>query len=216
MAKKPRISPRKAPKQQRSLGLVETIITATTRVLAKSGYENATTNRVAEIAGVSIGSLYQYFPNKEALIGAVIDRTVAGNVKKVERELARLGDKPIEEALRLIIRMAFEMYMGNRALFRIMFEQAPRLERVQNIFRARHHVASLLGKLLESYGIRPRNPELTMFVLMNGALGVIQTAVFDYPEGAADADIVDEIVRLVMGYLHELPKVQGTEKSLKR
>ncbi|MBI3556043.1 MAG: TetR/AcrR family transcriptional regulator [Deltaproteobacteria bacterium] len=204
MSKKARISPRKSPKQQRSQGLVETILTATTRILTKGGYETATTNRVAEIAGVSIGSLYQYFPNKEALIGAVIDRTVEGNVRKVERELKKLGDEPIEEALRLIIRMAFEMYMGNRPLFRVMFEQAPRLERVQNIFRARRHIAGLLGALLESYGIHPRNRELTMFVLMNGALGVIQTAVFDFPEGVADQDMIDEIVRLVMGYLKEL------------
>ena len=204
MSKKRPVSPRKSPKQERSQGLVNTIVTAATRVLTKGGYENATTNRVAETAGVSIGSLYQYFPNKEALIGAVIDRIVAANVRRIERELGKLQGQPIEVALRLVIKMAGEIYLGNRPLFRVMFVQAPRLERMQNILRARRHVASLLSTLLEGYGIHPKNRELTMFVLMNSALGVIQTAAFDLPEGIKDDELIEEVVRLAQGYLNEL------------
>jgi AcrR family transcriptional regulator len=66
MPTKPSVNPRKQPKQDRSQATVQAILTATTHILTEDGYDQLTTNRVAERAGVSIGSLYQYFPNKEA------------------------------------------------------------------------------------------------------------------------------------------------------
>ena len=64
----PEISPRKTPRQERSTALVAAILDAAVRVLARDGARRFTTVRVAEEAGVSVGSLYQYFPNKEALL----------------------------------------------------------------------------------------------------------------------------------------------------
>src|SRR6201995_5733791 len=64
----PRISSRKQPKQARSAQLVSDILTAAAQVLARDGAHRFTTARVAEKAGVSVGSLYQYFPNKEAIL----------------------------------------------------------------------------------------------------------------------------------------------------
>lgn len=66
--RKPEISPRKQPKQARSADLVGVILQAAVQVLAKEGAQRFTTTRVAEKAGVSIGSLYQYFPNKAAIL----------------------------------------------------------------------------------------------------------------------------------------------------
>src|SRR6516165_7192502 len=74
MVTKPRTNPRKLASQERSRLTVEALIEATARILTKDGYDRASTNRIAEAAGVSIGSLYQYFPSKEALVAGVIDR----------------------------------------------------------------------------------------------------------------------------------------------
>jgi AcrR family transcriptional regulator len=74
MKKKARIIPRKLPTQDRSKQLVDSLLSATAKILVRLGYEGLTTNRVAEEAGVSVGSLYQYFPNKESLIAALIQR----------------------------------------------------------------------------------------------------------------------------------------------
>src|SRR5258705_13397994 len=71
---KPRTQPRKVAKQARSQGTVEAILRATARILVKEGYDRASTNKIALVAGVSIGSLYQYFPSKEALEPALIER----------------------------------------------------------------------------------------------------------------------------------------------
>ena len=73
MSAKPSAGPRKQPKQERSQATVEAILTATAHILTEDGYDRLTTNRVAERAGVSIGSLYQYFPHKDALIFALAD-----------------------------------------------------------------------------------------------------------------------------------------------
>ena len=68
-----RTRPRKSPSQKRSQLTVAALREATARILVKEGYEAASTNKIAAAAGVSIGSLYQYFPSKEALVAAVID-----------------------------------------------------------------------------------------------------------------------------------------------
>mgnify|MGYP003597153915 FL=1 len=67
-------NPRKEPKQSRARVTVEAILEATAHILTEGGYDALTTNHVAKRAGVSIGSLYQYYPSKEALVGELMDR----------------------------------------------------------------------------------------------------------------------------------------------
>src|ERR1700732_128934 len=100
MAQKLQTSPRKSASQERSRATVDALLEATTRVLIKEGYDRASTNRIAEVAGVSIGSLYQYFPSKEALVAAVIDRHTQ-NISEVTREaMVKAAARPIEAAAR--------------------------------------------------------------------------------------------------------------------
>jgi len=73
------------PQQQRSKALVDTLLEATARILERSGLEETSTNEIARVAGVSVGSLYQYFPSKEALVAALIER-------KVEMDFRELGE----------------------------------------------------------------------------------------------------------------------------
>src|SRR5579859_209108 len=70
----PRTTSRKTPNQERAKVTVDSILEATSRILVRDGVSAASTNRIAKEAGVCIGSLYQYFPSKEALIAALVDR----------------------------------------------------------------------------------------------------------------------------------------------
>src|SRR5689334_8463633 len=91
MAHRPATKPRKLARQDRSKATVEALLGGTARVLVRDGYDRASTNRIAEAAGVNISSLYQYFPSKEALVAALIDR-------HLEEVFAVLGQKIAEAA----------------------------------------------------------------------------------------------------------------------
>lgn len=106
-----RTSPRKSPVQKRSKITVDVILEAAARVLAKEGAEALTTNRIAEVAGVSVGSVYQYFPNKESIVAALVDRSVEGS-RSVIGALPVAGDTPLADLIRervaILVQMALD------------------------------------------------------------------------------------------------------------
>src|SRR3954470_9305494 len=97
-----RTTPRKRPRQARSRATVESVLEATARVLVKRGFDGLTTNLVAEAAGVSIGSLYQYFPNKAALVAALIEKHVEETTSLMLAELTRVAQLPMARAIRSV------------------------------------------------------------------------------------------------------------------
>ena len=99
---------RKAPRQARSQATVETILVAAARVLAKASLAGFNTNRVAEVAGVSVGSLYQYFPNKAALVSALIDREHERLAAALEAAVAESAALSFRERLHALARLAID------------------------------------------------------------------------------------------------------------
>src|SRR5580658_5503276 len=97
MARKPSTAPRKQAQQVRSRNTVAAILEATTYILVRDGYERCTTNKVAQRAGVSIASLYQYFPSKEALVAALIDQHLVEILQLQQDRMLELHDRPIAE-----------------------------------------------------------------------------------------------------------------------
>ncbi|HKE96767.1 MAG TPA: TetR/AcrR family transcriptional regulator [Povalibacter sp.] len=91
------LSPRKKPRQRRSRDTIDTIFEATIHVLLANGFDRTTTIQIADRAGVSIGSLYQYFPNKRALLAAIVRRHVGGVVDTTIAACRSVHGKPIEE-----------------------------------------------------------------------------------------------------------------------
>lgn len=102
----PPILPRKAPRQERSRELVEWILEAATRILAADGLAGLTTNRIAAVAGISVGSLYQYFPNKDAIVVALIERTQLGVAEAVEAVATQVREAPLPAAIAAFVELA--------------------------------------------------------------------------------------------------------------
>src|SRR5262245_55767537 len=100
------LDPRKEPRQERSRQMRDDILTASIRVLQREGPLKFTTLRVAEAAGISVGSLYQYFPNKQALVFAIHSRTVALAWEEVQRILDH-PQWPARQKLRRVARLFF-------------------------------------------------------------------------------------------------------------
>ena len=126
MAARERLTPRKAPAQERSRATVEAILGAAARVLARHGYAAGTTNRIAKRAGVSIGSLYEYFPNKDAILVALVERHLEEGMAAVQEVLDRGPDeRGLRPFLRRFVAAVVELHARNPQLHRVLFEEAP-------------------------------------------------------------------------------------------
>src|SRR5215467_8715998 len=100
MARKLQTNPRKVASQERSRLTVDALLEATARVLRKEGYDRASTNKIAAVAGVGIGSLYQYFPSKEALVAGVVERHAQQLLQVARDSFLTAAAQPLEASLR--------------------------------------------------------------------------------------------------------------------
>src|SRR3954466_10862177 len=112
---------RKTPSQTRALRTVDTLFEAAARVLASEGDAGFTTNRVAERAGFSIGTLYQYFPSKEAIVVAMVRRQRERVMRELDALLqgAACGECSAEEALRVYIRRLIDAFGRGERVHRL-------------------------------------------------------------------------------------------------
>jgi AcrR family transcriptional regulator len=195
--------PRRSPRQQRAHDTVETILEATARVLVKHGYKGASTNRIAEVAGVSIGTLYQYFPSKEALLSALSRRHSERMSKVFQQRFAEARALPLRQAVRLIIQAELEALQVDLPLLRVLFDAVPRFGPPQHIAAVQALVGDLLQQGLSERTdeIRAADAELTSFVLLYAVEGVCQAALRERPELVGQARFLDACTELVLRYV---------------
>jgi AcrR family transcriptional regulator len=201
MLPNPAPEPRKRPKQERSQATVEAILTATAHILTELGYDRFNTNRVAELAGVSIGSLYQYFPNKEALILALAEQHASEMVALAQHHLEALGDCSISEVVSRVIKAAFAAHAVNPRLHHVLHEQVPRSEVMRLVADAR--MEGMLRSFLEKHRdqLKPQNIDLTVFIVRRTIESLTHRAVLDRPELLNDSKLEQEITTLLLSYL---------------
>lgn len=203
MSGRNRASPRKRPRQERAKATVEVILEAAAHVLVSSGYEGTTTKQVAERAGVSIGSLYQYFPSKEALVAMLVERLHQRVLGIVSDKLVPHPITDLEREVRELVRSLVDVYGVNPELQRVLLEQAPRigpLQVVQEIeARVEFLVQGVLSQNLEFE--RPRNLSLVVFIIIRALRSAVWAAVVERPELIGTPELVEELSALVLGYL---------------
>lgn len=206
MARRPLTSPRKEAIQARSRATVDALIEATARILVREGFDRASTNRIAEEAGVSIGSLYQYYPSKEALVAAVIDRHQQELMQVVRNALAEVSALPLEEGVRRLVAVAIDAHRVNPKLHRVLAEQIPRTGRLKNVEAFNRETYALFRSYLESHRVEVRAADLDLaaFVCVTSVEALTHTAVLHRPEVLSDkaaGALVEEATRLVLRYL---------------
>ncbi len=116
----PHLRPRKTPRQIRAELTRQRILTAAAHVFAEHGYAAGTTNRIAERAGVSIGSLYQYFPGKDAILVALVDEHLARETPSLD-EIAAM---PLADGIRAVVHAAVDNHSDDPELLSVMMQQA--------------------------------------------------------------------------------------------
>lgn len=206
MARKPLTNPRKHAAQERSRATVDALIEATARILVREGFEGASTNRIAAQAGVSIGSLYQYFPSKEALVAAVIDRHNRETMQLVRDAMAEVAAQPMEVAVRSLVAVAIEAHRIDPRLHRVLAEQIPRTGRLKNVEAFNRETYALVGTYLEGHRdeLRTLDPGLAAFVCVTSVEALTHAAVLRRPEILSDQGaetLIDEVTRLLVRYL---------------
>lgn len=206
MATKPLTIPRKRASQERSRATVDALIEATARILVRDGFDRASTNRIAQEAGVSVGSLYQYYPGKDALVAAVIDRHGRDLMKVVRDAMAGIAEQPLEQAVRTLVAAAIAAHRVDPRLHRVLAEQTPRTGALADVEAFNSANYGLFRTLLEARRdeLRVVDLELAAFVCVTSIEALTHTAVLHRPEILSDEAVetlVDEATRLVVGYL---------------
>ena len=206
MARRPLTKPRKIASQERSRATVDALVEATARILVNEGFDKASTNRIAEVAGVSVGTLYQYFPSKEALVAAVIERHQQEIMQAVRGELAEAANQPIEQGVHTLVAVAVKSHRIDPKLHRVLAEQIPRVGRLEKIETFNRENFASFRAYLESRKdeLRVDNLELAAFICVTSIEAVTHNAVLHHSKMLSDETteaLIDAAARLVVGYL---------------
>ena len=147
-------SPRKSPSQDRSRQTVERILEAAARIFHEQGYAGATTNDIADEAGLSIGSLYQYFPNKDALLAALTKRHITTTTSSLADIIGRLPeDSGFDVILRAVVRFLVEQHDLDD-LHLLVMHTAPRTHEINlELEQAKTQLVEITSVLLAKMNI---------------------------------------------------------------
>ncbi len=194
--------PRKRPQQARSRDTVEVILLGAERLLGREGLAAVTTARVAEVAGISVGSLYQYFPNKEAIFGALLERSIDRYYQAMRQALDATHALPFEQAARLIIEGLVAFYREAPRLHAGLHDvvtPAGQRETYQRYLAL--HVETVTAYLTaRARDIGPA-PDVAAYVVVHAADGIGQAIARELPDDARMRVLMTEMTALALRYL---------------
>jgi len=205
--KNPSLSPRKQPVQERSQQLVEAIVEATRRLLLAEGYEALTMARIAQVAGVSPGSLYQYFPSVDSLLVVLYDRVRTQELRAFEELQDALRPFPLDEAIEQLLLGLSSLLNAGLPLASVLAKWVPVLDPAQEkIAPIDNRVTELLaGFLREREGeTRALDPDLAAMMISRSLLAVVRHALVEQPELISDPRFFGELVQLVQGFVRRV------------
>jgi len=201
-----RLEPRKKPVQRRSQVTVEQLLTAAAQVFEALGYAGGTTNRIAERAGVSVGTLYQYFPSKEAVAVALLEGHIQETIRKLHEWVGHMVSKQhgLRDAVTDYVRGVMEVHDARPRLQHMLLEETPLPDRLhQVLLGAEREAIEAMAGLLRLF------PEVHRHALDRSGYFVIHTVeslthrFAAHPDGRliSKEDFVDELVTMLEAYL---------------
>ena len=194
-----KVTSRRRPQQRRAQLTVEAILDAVIRILKREGFGGVNTNRIAEVAGVSIGSVYQYFPDKRAILAGLHRRHVEEIDRLVDRTLVAHAASSLAELVRAMIVALVEAHTRDPELYELMTTEVPHrtegttdfASRLQAVFRLA--IAARMGE---------HDVDKKAFVVAHMVDALSHGVALRRPKGLSVRDGTEEAVRAVMGYLN--------------
>ena len=203
-ARKP-VSPRKHPSQGRSRFTVRQIVEAATRVFEERGYAGANTNRIAERAGVSIGSLYHYFPNKESILAVLLEQHTQEVADAVEAIRRHVAEEPhdLVGVLEHYVEHMVALHSKNPRLQHVLLDQAPRpphlKARLQELEQAAVESTEIL--LRANPQVRVEDHRTAAYLAVQSFVTLVHRFVVEPPDDLSRERFAAELVEMLVRYL---------------
>mgnify|MGYP003592712879 CR=1 FL=1 len=200
-ARKTRPRLRRSPVQGRAQATVEAIVKAAAQILARHGPEAATTNAIAARAGVSIGSLYQYFSDRDALITELVRRHVAQMREVLAAALQGLEDRPVPAAIEQIVAAIIASHRVAPRLHQAL-HQSLAVSRLATIDRFEADLEEMVALALAAREeLAIADPGLTASLLVRALGGLIRTTLRREPERVDDPALAAAMTGMILGTL---------------
>ena len=201
-SKAARTSARRRPKQRRARQTVEAVLDAVIRLLKRDGSDAITTNRIAEAAGVSIGSVYQYFPDKSAIFSALHQRHIDQIDRMVQNKLVEHAASSLEDLLRAMVEAMVEAHATDPELYELLMTEVPHRADGTREFAVRLHGAFLLAISSRAHELKKRRDlDKVVFVVTHMVEALSHGAVLRRPATMSLTDAKEEVVRAIIAYL---------------
>jgi AcrR family transcriptional regulator len=209
MTKSQSLKARKAAQQSRSKETVQRILQATAHILAEQGLQGFNTNAVAEAAEISIGSLYQYFPNKDAILAMLIREHTEAFLAALKVVLTR-PNQSFEQKVKELIHVAVIQQLSHPQLAALLDSEAARLPLAAETQAAQSEMLSILTQLLADAGYADVHVVAQDILAM--ARGMIDTAgALEYPDASA---LENRVYQAISGYLHQRTSTSQPQENL--
>jgi AcrR family transcriptional regulator len=196
-------SVRREPTQTRSRQTVEALLGAVVRVLKREGPDAVTTNRIAEVAGVSIGSVYQYFPDKRAIFLALHQRHIQEIDGLIEATLVKNATAPLDQFARAIVEAMVAAHTNDPELYQELYKQVPHQADGTQDFAVRLHKTFRLALASRAKELPSgRDLDKVAFIVAHMVDSLSHGAVLRRPSGLSLTAAKDEAVRAILAYLH--------------
>lgn len=191
---------------------VAAILEAAALVFEEHGLAGGTTNRIAAKAGVSIGTLYQYFPGKDALAVALVEAHIREGLERLTGWLARARGRDLPEALAILVEGMLALHSARPRLLHIFLEETPLSDRVHALFqRAEQDAADLVADHLQGHPAVRRPLRAAAFMAVQTVLGLTHRFVTHPPEDLPRPAFAAELVALLEAYLTTPPAEPGSD-----
>ena len=204
-----RLRARKAPSQSRSRSTVDTIKQAARELVANEGFSSSTsTTLIAERAGVSIGSLYQYFPTREAIFLALFEETSAQMTTTMKKVMVRILDQPLEKGVREVLRQLLVLHREHELVLLKMVAQVPELKLATQPLSFENMIFDSIRIAVSQWtpGLSFRDLQRRAFFLREIILGCIHRYLKDSPDNITERGFLDDLSLIVIHYIALPPK----------